>query len=82
MCQFTDYRLLCDKYNPIVSCLQETMLTMDNFVIRGFNYSNLISRDIAGGYVVECQTRREIAFLQLVYTPRNSTSESSHDIHV
>ena len=23
---FTDFRLLCDKYNPIVCCLQETFL--------------------------------------------------------
>ena len=34
---FTDLRLLCDKYNPIVCCLQETMLTKDDFIIRGFN---------------------------------------------
>ena len=33
----TAFRLLCDKYNPIVSCLQETMLSKDDFVIRGFN---------------------------------------------
>ena len=24
---FTDFLLLCDNYNPIVYCLQETMLT-------------------------------------------------------
>ena len=30
---FTDFRLLCDKYNPIVCCLQETMLTKDDFII-------------------------------------------------
>ena len=30
---FTDFRLLCDKYNPIVFCLQETMLTKDDFII-------------------------------------------------
>ena len=42
---FTDFRLLCDKYNPIVSCLQETMLTKDDFIIRGFNCIHLTSRD-------------------------------------
>ena len=40
--------LLCDNYNPIVCCLQETMLTMDNFTIHGFNYFHLTSRDIGG----------------------------------
>ena len=45
---FTDFRLLCDKYNPIVCCLQETMLTKDDFIIRGFNCINLTSRDIGG----------------------------------
>ena len=44
---FNDFRLLCD--NPIVCCLQETMLTMDYFVIRGFNCIHLTSRDIGGG---------------------------------
>ena len=33
---FNDFRVLSDDYNPIVCCLQETMLTMDNFVIRAF----------------------------------------------
>ena len=42
----TDSKLLCDKYNPIVCCLQETMLAKYNFVIRGFNCINLISRGI------------------------------------
>ena len=46
---FTGFRLLCDKYNPIVFCLQETMLTKDGFVIRGFNCIHLTSRDIGGG---------------------------------
>ena len=32
---FTDFRLLCDNYNPLVCCLQETMLTKDDFIIRG-----------------------------------------------
>ena len=45
---FTDFRLLCDKYNPIVCCLQETMLTKDDFIIRGFNCIHLTSRDIGG----------------------------------
>ena len=36
-------------YNPIVCCLQETILTMDDFTIRGFNYIHLTSRDIGGG---------------------------------
>ena len=44
----TDFRLLYDKYNPIVCCLQETMLTKDDFIIRGFNCINLTSRDIGG----------------------------------
>ena len=43
---FTDFRLLCDNYNPIVCCLQETMLTKDDFIMRGFNCIHLISRDI------------------------------------
>ena len=33
---FNDFRLLCDNYNPLVCCLQETMLTKDDFIIRGF----------------------------------------------
>ena len=45
---FTDFRLLCDKYNPIICCLQETMLTKDAFIIRGFNCIQLTSRDIGG----------------------------------
>ena len=45
---FTDFRLLCDKYNPIVCCLQETMLTKNDFIIRGFNCIHLTSRDIGG----------------------------------
>ena len=43
---FTDFRLLCDKYNPICCCLNETMLTNDDFVIHGFNCIHLTSRDI------------------------------------
>ena len=46
---FNDFRVLCDKYNPIVCCLHEIMLTMDDFVIRGFNCIHLTSRDINGG---------------------------------
>ena len=45
---FTDFRLLCDKYNPIISCLQETMLIKDDFIIPGFNCIHLTSRDIGG----------------------------------
>ena len=45
---FTDFRLLCDKYNPIICCLQETMLTKDDFIIRGFNCIHLTNRDIGG----------------------------------
>ena len=29
---FTDCRLLCDIYNTIVCCLQEIMLTKDDFL--------------------------------------------------
>ena len=47
--QFTDLRLFCDKYSLIVCCLQETMLTKYNFIIRGFNCIYLTSRDICGG---------------------------------
>ena len=43
---FTDFRILCDKYNQIVCCVLETILTMDDFVIRGFNCINLTSREI------------------------------------
>ena len=45
---FTDFRQLCDKYNPIVCCLQETMLTTYYFLDRGFNCIHLNSRDIGG----------------------------------
>ena len=45
---FYDFRLLCDNYNPIVCCLQETLLTKDDFVIRGFNCIHLTSCDIGG----------------------------------
>ena len=45
---FNDFRLLCDSYNPIVCCLQETRLTKDDFIIRGFNCIHLTSRDIGG----------------------------------
>ena len=45
---FTDFLLLCDDYNPIVCCIQETMLTKDDFIIRGFNCIHLTSRDIGG----------------------------------
>ena len=45
---FNYFRLLCDNYNPIVCCLQETMLTKDDFIIRGFNCIHLTSRDIGG----------------------------------
>ena len=34
--------------NQILCCLQETMLTKDDFIIRGFNCINLTSRDIGG----------------------------------
>ena len=30
---FNDFRLLCDNYNPIVCCLQGTMLTKVDFII-------------------------------------------------
>ena len=42
---FNDFRLLFD--NPIVCCLQETMLTMDDLVIHGFNCIHLTNCDIA-----------------------------------
>ena len=45
---FNDFRLLCYNYNPIVCCLQETMLTKDDFIIRGLNYIHLTSHDICG----------------------------------
>ena len=40
--------MLCDNHNPIVCCLQETMLTKDDFIIRGFKCIHLTSRDIGG----------------------------------
>ena len=43
-----DFHLLCDNYNLIVCCLQETMLAMDDFVIRGFNCFHLTNRDTGG----------------------------------
>ena len=60
---FTDFRLLCDKYNPIVCCLQETMLTKDDFIIRGFNCIHLTSRDLVAEHVVGCQSWLEMASL-------------------
>ena len=33
---------LCDIYNPIVCCLQETFLSSDDYVIRGFSYHLVI----------------------------------------
>ena len=55
---FNDFPLLCDNYNRNVCFLQETMLTKDDFIIRGFNCIYLTSRDIdscACG-VVWCQS--------------------------
>ena len=45
---FTDFRVLCDKYYPIVCCLQETFLSSDDYVIRGFSSYHLVIRDISG----------------------------------
>ena len=42
------FQLLCEKYNPSECCLQETMLTKDDFIIRGFNCIHLTSRDSGG----------------------------------
>ena len=56
---FTDFRLLCDNYNPIVCCLQETMLTKDDFIIRGFICIHLTSRDIGGRACGGVQSPRE-----------------------
>ena len=49
---FTDFRLLCDNYNPIVCCLQETMLTKVDYIIPGFNCIHLTSRDIGDEVVL------------------------------
>ena len=46
---FIDFRLLDDKCNLIVCCIQETMLAKDDFAIRGFNWIHLNSCDIGGG---------------------------------
>ena len=43
---FIDFRLLCDKYNPIICCIQETILIKNDFVIPGFNCVHWTSRDI------------------------------------
>ena len=48
-CDLRDFQLLCDNYNPIVCCLQETILTEDDFIIQGFNCIHLTRRDISGG---------------------------------
>ena len=45
---FTDFILLCVKYNPICFCLQETMLTNDDFVVRDFNCINIGDRACDG----------------------------------
>ena len=60
---FIDFRLLCDKCNSIVCCIQETMLTKDAFVIHGFNCIYLTSRDIGAEHVVGCQSWLEMATL-------------------
>ena len=60
---FNDFRLLCDNYKLIVCCLQETMLTKDDFIIRGFNCIHLTSRDIGGRACGGCQSWLEMAYL-------------------
>ena len=58
------------------------MLTMDNFVFRGFNLIYLTSRDISGRACcgVSVLIRDGIPYSE--YTPHNSTRESSLHIHV
>ena len=54
---FNAFRLLCDKHNPIVCCLQETMLTTDGCAIKGCNCMNLTSGDIlVAEHMVGCQS--------------------------
>ena len=72
---FTDFRLLCDTYNLIVCCFQETMLTKDDFIIRGFNCIHLTSRDIGG------RACGGVSVLVRDGIP-SSSGESSHHIHV
>ena len=54
LANITDFRLLCGKYNPIVYCLQETMLIKYDFVT---------SCDIGGGACGGVSVRREMASL-------------------
>ena len=45
---FCEFRLLCDQYDPILCCLQETFLSSTDFNIRGFNSYHYTSQDIGG----------------------------------
>ena len=60
------------------------MLTKDDSVIRGFNCIHLTSRDISGVACggVSVLVRDGIPYSECTYTQHNSTSESSHHIHV
>ena len=80
---FTDFRLLCDNYNPIVCCLQETMLTMDDFIIRGSNCIHLTSHDIGGRACggVSVLVRDGIPSSECTLNT-SLQAESSHHIHV
>ena len=65
-------------YNPIVCCLQETMFTIDDCVIRGFNCINLTSCDIGGR---ACGGVLVLARGGIPYSQHYSTSEECHHIH-
>ena len=45
---FCEFRLLCDQYDPILCCIQETFLSSTDFNIRGFNSYHYTSQDIGG----------------------------------
>ena len=45
---FCEFRLLCDQYDPILCCLQETFFSSTDFNIRGFNSYHYTSQDIGG----------------------------------
>ena len=43
---FCEFRLLCDQYDPILCCIQETFFSSTDFNIRGFNSYHYTSQDI------------------------------------
>ena len=62
---FTDFRLLCGKYNPIACYLQETM---DDFVFRGFNCIHLTSDIDVGTSGGVSSTIDQLSFIERTFS--------------